>query len=252
MLMARRFVTLAIATSTCLFGSACASGQSVVASDETQRLVETTHARYAGLTEGENADYIPALAEVPSELFGISIVSVDGTVYDVGDTDVPFSIQSISKAFVLALVMEELGADAIREKIGVDATGRQNVPLLGRGEEIGEGNGHTTRTQQRQIQGYPIETVGQPTSHPRSAEILQAPHPALDGTVQLTVGPCLHAIVQRRAIAARAECVHELQQIRHVRSLPPAPAADLAFGSLVPQPARPSAASRRPLPDPRR
>ena len=50
-------------------------------------------------TEGKNADYIPALAEVPSNLFGIALVTTDGQAYEVGDSSSPFSIQSISKVF---------------------------------------------------------------------------------------------------------------------------------------------------------
>lgn len=86
---------------------------------------ERAHARYADLRDGENADYIPALAEVDSELFSISIVTVDGESIDVGDADAMFSIQSISKAFVLALAMQELGDDAILDRVGVNATGQQ-------------------------------------------------------------------------------------------------------------------------------
>lgn len=73
---------------------------------------------------GKNADYIPALAKVDSKLFGIAVVSTDNQVYSVGDVNYSFSIQSISKVFTLALAMEELGADAVFQKIGSEATGR--------------------------------------------------------------------------------------------------------------------------------
>lgn len=75
-------------------------------------------------TDGANADYIPVLAEVPSDLFGISLCTTDGKVYDIGDSDHMFSIQSISKVFTLAMVMEKLGFRAIPDTIGVNATGR--------------------------------------------------------------------------------------------------------------------------------
>lgn len=81
------------------------------------------HRDFAGLTDGHNADYIPVLAQVPSDLFGIVIVTVDGTVHAVGDTDHPFAIESISKVFTLAAVMQAIGADAVQQKIGVDPTG---------------------------------------------------------------------------------------------------------------------------------
>ena len=82
------------------------------------------HAKYKGLQEGKNADYIPALAKVPSSLFGIVVVTVDGQVYTVGDVEQRFSIQSISKVFTMAEVMQERGDAAIEESVGVDATGQ--------------------------------------------------------------------------------------------------------------------------------
>lgn len=75
--------------------------------------------------DGENADYIPVLAEVPSDLYGISLCTIDGNVYDLGDTDHKFSIQSISKVFTLAMVIQQLGIRAIPDTIGVNATGRK-------------------------------------------------------------------------------------------------------------------------------
>lgn len=85
--------------------------------------VQSAHEKYRSLKEGKNADYIPVLAEVDSELFGIAVVTVDGKVSKTGDTDALFSIQSISKVFTLALIIEALGPKAIEDKIGVDATG---------------------------------------------------------------------------------------------------------------------------------
>jgi glutaminase len=89
-----------------------------------QRLVDEAHARYAGLTDGKNADYIPILTTVPSDLFGVVIVDAsDGKVFAAGDTDYKFSIQSVSKPFTAALVMAQQGPQAIRDKIGVEPTG---------------------------------------------------------------------------------------------------------------------------------
>jgi glutaminase len=73
--------------------------------------------------EGKNADYIPALAKVDPKLYGIALVTVDGRVHTAGDVTSEVSIQSISKVFTMAKVMEEQGADAIVKRIGVDATG---------------------------------------------------------------------------------------------------------------------------------
>lgn len=91
--------------------------------EELQRVVDEAHRNFKDLKEGENADYIPILAEVPSELFGIAIVTIDGEVVEAGDVDHPFSIQSVSKPFVMALVMQEQGIDAVQQKIGVEPTG---------------------------------------------------------------------------------------------------------------------------------
>jgi glutaminase len=67
------------------------------------------------LKEGKNADYIPALAKVDSNIYGIALVTADGKVYTAGDVKSQVSIQSISKVFTLAKVIEEQGPDGDRE-----------------------------------------------------------------------------------------------------------------------------------------
>lgn len=69
--------------------------------------VNAAHNRHQGFAEGKNADYIPALAAVPSTYFGVAAIGSDGAVHDAGDTDQLFSIQSICKVFTMALVMKE-------------------------------------------------------------------------------------------------------------------------------------------------
>jgi glutaminase len=86
--------------------------------------VKAAFETYRGLQEGKNADYIPALAKVDSNLFGIVLVTADGKVYAAGDVETPVSIQSISKVFTMARVMQDLGDNAIRDNMGVDATGQ--------------------------------------------------------------------------------------------------------------------------------
>ena len=81
------------------------------------------YSKYRNLQEGKNADYIPALAKVDSKIFGIALVTVDGKVYTAGDIQSQVSIQSISKVFTMAKVMEESGPEIIEKTIGVDATG---------------------------------------------------------------------------------------------------------------------------------
>ena len=87
--------------------------------------LQTSYDTWVGDKDGANADYIPVLAEVPSDLFGISLCTVDGQVYDLGDSDYKFSIQSISKVFTMAMVIQQLGIRAIPDTIGVNATGRK-------------------------------------------------------------------------------------------------------------------------------
>ena len=93
-------------------------------SENFQQLVDEAHARFAGVRDGKNADYIPILTTVPSDLFGVAVATRDGRVYTAGDVDYRFSIQSVSKPFTAALVMQQYGGpEIIAEKIGVEPTG---------------------------------------------------------------------------------------------------------------------------------
>lgn len=86
--------------------------------------VQAAYNQFRTLNEGKNADYIPALAQVPSNYFGISVVTPDGKSSQAGDIEPEFSIQSISKVFTLALVFQESGENLVENSIGVDATGQ--------------------------------------------------------------------------------------------------------------------------------
>jgi len=88
-----------------------------------QAALAAAHTKYKDEKGGANASYIPALANVPSDLFGLAAVTADGEVFEVGDTQHCFAIESISKVFSMALVMEELGPDALHDKVGADPTG---------------------------------------------------------------------------------------------------------------------------------
>jgi glutaminase len=88
-----------------------------------QTVVNNAYNQFKALKEGKNADYIPALAKVDPNLFGIALVTVDGKVYTAGDIKTEVSIQSISKVFTMAQVIQEQGLDSIEKRIGVDATG---------------------------------------------------------------------------------------------------------------------------------
>src|SRR5512144_918213 len=90
---------------------------------EIQQAVDAAYAKYKALNEGKNADYIPALAKVNPALFGIAVVTADGKVYTAGDVKTEVSIQSISKVFTMAQVIQEQGLESVEKQIGVDATG---------------------------------------------------------------------------------------------------------------------------------
>ncbi|MEJ2136757.1 MAG: glutaminase A [Desulfofustis sp.] len=90
---------------------------------ELQSAVDKAYEAFKDVTEGANADYIPILATVPSELFGVVITTKDGKIFSAGDIDYRFSIQSVSKPFTAALIMAQQGADALGEKIVVEPTG---------------------------------------------------------------------------------------------------------------------------------
>jgi glutaminase len=97
---------------------------------QVQAIVDEAYSKFKGDTRGKNADYIPVLAKVNSNLFGIAVVSTDNQVVTAGDVKTAFSIQSIAKVFSLALAMEEQGADKVFEKIGSEPTGRAfNSPV---------------------------------------------------------------------------------------------------------------------------
>lgn len=88
-----------------------------------QRVVDEAYAKFKDVKEGKNADYIPILTTVPSNLFGIVIVTRDGKIYKAGDVDYKFSIQSVSKPFTAGLIMAEQGPQVLDDKIGVEPTG---------------------------------------------------------------------------------------------------------------------------------
>jgi glutaminase len=93
------------------------------AAERVRALVAEAHERFKSIDEGKNADYIPALAKVPSHLFGVCVVGTSGIAFAAGDAECEFSIQSASKPFVFALICQVIGEDEAREKLGVNSTG---------------------------------------------------------------------------------------------------------------------------------
>jgi len=88
-----------------------------------QALVKEAYARFRSNAEGENSRVYPALAAVPEDAFGVCVVGTTGAVYAAGDADYEFTIMSVSKPFVFALVCELVGPDDARERLGVNSTG---------------------------------------------------------------------------------------------------------------------------------
>jgi glutaminase len=102
-------------------GAALADAQS---SDAAIKMaLDAAYDKAGGVTGGKNADYIPALAKVDPKIFGVALVTTDGRVFTKGDIRSEVSIQSISKVFTLALVLDQRGSQAVEDNIGVDATG---------------------------------------------------------------------------------------------------------------------------------
>jgi glutaminase len=86
-------------------------------------IVAQAYERYRSNTEGENSSVYPALAAVPSDLFGLCVVGTGGARFTAGDAEVEFTLMSVSKPFVFALVCEALGPAEARDRLGVNATG---------------------------------------------------------------------------------------------------------------------------------
>ena len=92
--------------------------------ERVEAAVREAYEKFRSDTSGKNADYIPYLAQVDPRLFGISVVTTDNQIFELGDVKYSFSIQSISKVYTLALAMEELGYDKVFQRIGSEPTGR--------------------------------------------------------------------------------------------------------------------------------
>lgn len=86
-------------------------------------LLAELHAEYGPETSGEVATYIPELSKADPGWFGIAIATVDGQVYEVGETEQEFTIQSISKPFVYGLAQEDSGEDEVLSHVGLEPSG---------------------------------------------------------------------------------------------------------------------------------
>ena len=86
-------------------------------------LVEEAYGRFRGNRDGETSTVYPALAGIDPELFGICVVGTSGDLFGVGDFEAPFTIMSVAKPFVFALVCDAIGVERARRFVGVNATG---------------------------------------------------------------------------------------------------------------------------------
>ena len=115
-------------------------GQLTLPPAEIEKALDEAYNKFKDLKEGKNADYIKELANVDPNIFGIALITIDGKVYTKGDISSMVSIQSVSKVFTMAKVIEEQGAQAVQDKIGVDATGMRFNSIvaveLQKGKEI--------------------------------------------------------------------------------------------------------------------
>src|SRR6185312_15601384 len=85
------------------------------------------HDRVSALTGGKPADYIPELGKVDPSLVGIAIATTDGEVYGVGDTQQPFTIQSVSKPFMYGYALNRYGREAVLKHVGVEPPERHST-----------------------------------------------------------------------------------------------------------------------------
>jgi len=88
-----------------------------------QSVLNSVHERHKNLVDGRVADYIPALAKANPSHFGIALATTDGQVFTVGETDVPFTIQSISKPLAFGMALETFGPKKVYKHVGTEPTG---------------------------------------------------------------------------------------------------------------------------------
>ncbi len=112
--------------------------------------VQHAYSTAKAVKDGKNADYIPELAKVDANLFGIVLMKVDGEMFEVGDTATNFTIQSISKIFTLARALKD-SPGMVEKTIGTDATGQSFNSILALG---------LNKANKRPIPGNPLVNAG--------------------------------------------------------------------------------------------
>lgn len=94
-----------------------------ISTDRIKKAVVDAHEKQKNKRGGKNADYIPLLAQVDSKLLGVCVATVDGQIFTAGDAEYEFALESISKVFTLALVIEQRGPKEVLRKVGASPTG---------------------------------------------------------------------------------------------------------------------------------
>src|SRR5688572_33010234 len=94
-----------------------------VTASPVQNYLEQVHAEVSRITDGTVPTYIPELAKANPNWFGVCLVTLNGAVYEAGDSGQPFTIQSISKPFVYGLALEDHGRLDVLAKVGLEPTG---------------------------------------------------------------------------------------------------------------------------------
>jgi glutaminase len=90
---------------------------------ELQIILEDVYQRSLAQRDGALADYIPELAKAAPDSFGLALATAHGKLYSVGDATLPFTIQSISKAFTYCLAIELIGREEVMQRVGVEPSG---------------------------------------------------------------------------------------------------------------------------------
>jgi glutaminase len=88
-----------------------------------EHILYDVYNKIASIEDGELANYIPELARVAPNSFGIAVVAKDGRLHSIGDADIPFTIQSTSKALTYCMALELAGRERVLSRVGVEPSG---------------------------------------------------------------------------------------------------------------------------------
>ena len=160
-----------------------------------QKLVSDAHRRFKSNGEGQNSQVYPALARVPRELFGICVVGTSGRVYEAGDTNYEFSIMSVSKPFVFALVCEMIGPEEARARLGANATGLpfNSLAAIEHGARPHQSDGECRRDRDHQPRAGPDGGRSMAIHSRRAVAVCGSQAPAQRRGLRLGVGDELSA-----------------------------------------------------------